>query len=67
MIKAVVDEVIKEMENATYEGMKAADDYMDTETGLLLCGQCHTKKQKKLSFLERSVLSAVCAGVRRRS
>ena len=51
MIGAVVDEVLKEMENATNEGMKAADDYMDTETGLLVCGKCHTKKQKKISFL----------------
>ena len=39
------------MENATNEGMKVADDYMDTETGLLMCGKCHTKKQKKISFL----------------
>ena len=51
MIGAVVDEALKEMENATNEGMKAADDYMDTETGLLMCGKCHTKKQKKISFL----------------
>ena len=51
MIGAVVDEVLKEMENATNEGMKAADDCMDTETGLLMCGKCHTKKQKKISFL----------------
>ena len=51
MIGAVVDEVLKEMENASNEGMKAADDYMDTETGLLMCGKCHTKKQKKISFL----------------
>ena len=51
MIGAVVDEMLKEMENAANEGMKAADDYMDTETGLLMCGKCHTKKQKKISFL----------------
>ncbi len=51
MIGAVVDEMLKEMENAANEGMKAADDYMDTETGLLVCGKCHTKKQKKISFL----------------
>ncbi len=51
MIGAIVDEVLKEMGNATDEGMKAADDYMDTETGLLICGECHTKKQKKISFL----------------
>ena len=30
MIGAVVDEVLKEMENAVNEGRKAADDYMDT-------------------------------------
>ena len=51
MIGAVVDEVLKEIGNAANEGMKAADDYMDTETGLLMCGRCHTKKQKKISFL----------------
>ncbi len=51
MIGAVVDEMLKEMENAANEGMKAADDYMDTETGLLVCGKYHTKKQKKISFL----------------
>ena len=61
MIKAVVDEVIKEMENATNEGMKAADDYMDTEMGLLMCGKCHTRKQKKLSFLgEERVVGCLC-------
>ena len=48
MIGAVVDEVLKEMENAANEGTKAADVYMDTETGLLMCGKCHTKKQKKI-------------------
>jgi len=61
MIKAVVYEVIKEMENATNEGIKTADDYMDTETGLLMCGKCHTKKQKKLSFLgEERVVGCLC-------
>ena len=30
MIGAVVDEVLKEMENATNEGIKADDDYKDT-------------------------------------
>lgn len=53
MIGAIVDEVLKEMGNATDEGMKAADDYMDTETGLLICGECHTKKQKKNIILGR--------------
>ena len=37
MIGAIVDEVLKEMGNATDEGMKTADDYMDAETGLLMC------------------------------
>ena len=50
MIGVVVDEVLKELEKATNEGMKAADDYTDADTGLLMCGQCHTKKQKKISF-----------------
>lgn len=61
MMKAIVDEVIKEMENVTNEGIKAADDYMDTETGLLMCGKCHTKKQKELSFLgEERVVGCLC-------
>ena len=61
MMKAIVDEVIKEMENVTNEGIKAADDYMDTETGLLMCGKCNTKKQKKLFFLgEERVVGCLC-------
>ncbi len=51
MIDAVVDEVLKEMMNTADEGMKAADDYKDTETGLLMCGKFYTRKQKKISFL----------------
>lgn len=47
MIGAVVDEVLRKMESTINEGMKAADDYIDDDTGLLMCGQCHTKKQKK--------------------
>ena len=54
MIETVVDEVLRKMESTTNEGIKAADDYMDTDTGLLMCGQCHTKKQKKISFLGMS-------------
>ncbi len=61
MIGAVVDEVLKEMENATNEGMKAADDYKDTETGLFMCGKCHTQKQKRISFLgEERVVGCLC-------
>jgi DNA replication protein DnaC len=51
MTGAVAGEVRKEMENAADEGMEAADDYKDTETGLLVCGKCGTGKQKKISFL----------------
>ena len=62
MIKAVVDEVIKEMENAASEGMAdAADDYRDAETGLLMCGRCRTGKQKRISFLgEERVVGCLC-------
>lgn len=61
MIKAVADEVIKEMGNATNEGIKAADGYIDAETGLLTCGKCHAKKQKKISFLgEERVVGCLC-------
>ena len=51
MIGAVVDAVVKKIENAADEGIKAADDYKDAETGLLMCGKCHTRKQKSISFL----------------
>ena len=61
MIGVVVDEVLKELEKATNEGIKAADDYINADTGLLMCGQCHTKKQKKLSFLgEERVVGCLC-------
>ena len=39
MIGVVVDEVLRKMESTTNEGIKAADDYMDTDTGLLMCGR----------------------------
>ena len=48
MIGVVVDEVLRKMESTTNEGIKAADDYMDTDTGLLMCGQCHTKSRKNI-------------------
>ena len=54
------------MENATNEGMKVADDYMDTETGLLMCGNAIQKSRKKSHSWGWSVLSAVFASVRRR-
>ncbi len=61
MIEVVVDEVLKELEKATNEGMKAADDYMDDDTGLLMCGKCHTKKQKKIAFLgEERIVGCLC-------
>lgn len=66
MIGAVVDEALKEMENATNEGMKAADDYMDTETGLLMCGNAIQKSRKKSHSWGWSVLSAVFVSVRQR-
>ena len=54
------------MENATNEGMKVADDYMDTETGLLMCGNAIQKSRKKSHSWGWSVLSAVFASVRQR-
>ena len=61
MIGAVVDKVLKEMGDAKNEGMKAADDYINADTGLLMCGQCHTKKQKKISFLgEERIVCCLC-------
>ena len=61
MIGVVVDEVLKKLEKTTNEGMKTADDYIDDDTGLLMCGQCHTKKQKKISFLgEERIVGCLC-------
>lgn len=61
MIGEVVDEVLKKLEKATNEGIKVADDYTDDDTGLLVCGQCHTKKQKKISFLgEERIVGCLC-------
>ena len=61
MIGVVVDEVLKKLEKTTNEGMKAADDYIDDDTGLLMCGQCHTKKQKKIAFLgEERIVGCLC-------
>ena len=61
MIQDVVSGIMRETENATNEGMRAADDYKDTETGLLMCGKCHTRKQKKVSFLgEERVVGCLC-------
>lgn len=64
MIRDVVSGIMRETENAANEGMTdAADDYKDAETGLLICGKCHTRKQKKLSFLgEERVVGCLCSG-----
>lgn len=61
MIDAVVDEVIRGMEAAADMNIKAADDYMDTDTGLLVCRKCHTNKQKKIAFLgEKRIVGCLC-------
>ena len=61
MIEVVVDEVLKKLEKTTNEEVKAVDDYTDDDTGLLMCGQCHTKKQKKISFLgEERIVGCLC-------
>lgn len=61
MIGDVVDKVIKNMGNAVDRGKKASEDYVNAETGLLMCGKCGTKKQKKISFLgEERVVSCLC-------
>ncbi len=61
MIDAVVDAVLKKTENTADKGIRTADDYMDTETGLLVCGKCHTRKQKRISFLgEERIVCCLC-------
>lgn len=61
MIGAIVDAVLKKTENAADRELKEADDYMDAETGLLICGKCHTRKQKRVSFLgEERIVFCLC-------
>ena len=76
MIGTVVNEVLREVEQAANEGINATDegmtkatdegvsadcDYRDAETGLLVCGQCHTRKQTRLSFFgEERVVACLC-------
>jgi DNA replication protein DnaC len=61
MIGVIVDAVLKKAENAADKELRAADDYMDTETGLLVCGKCHTRKQKRISFLgEERIVFCLC-------
>ena len=47
MIGVVIDEVLKELEKNANESMNAADDYTDGDTGLLMCGQCHTDVRRR--------------------
>ena len=49
MIGAVVDKVIRGMEKAAHMKVNATADYMDADTGLLMCGKCQPKKQKKIA------------------
>lgn len=61
MIRTIVDAVLKKTENTADRELKAADDYMDAETGLLICGKCHTRKQKRVSFLgEERIVFCLC-------
>ena len=61
MIEVVVNEVLKKLEKTRNEGMKADNDYTDDDTGLLMCGRCHTKKQKRVSFLgEERIVGCLC-------
>lgn len=61
MISTIVDAVLKKTENAADRELKAADDYMDAKTGLLVCGKCHTRKQKRVSFLgEERIVFCLC-------
>ena len=49
------------MENAADMNIKVVDDYMDADTGLLMCGKCHTKKQKQITFLgEERIVGCLC-------
>ena len=37
------------------EGIADKEDYIDSDTGLLMCGKCHTKKQTLVKLMGRTM------------
>ena len=47
-IKTAVDDMLAELMK---EGIAGKDDYIDSDTELLKCGKCHTKKQTLVKLM----------------
>ena len=57
-IQTAVDDMLAELMN---EGIADKGDYLDSDTELLMCGKCHTKKQTLVKLMGRTMkLSCLC-------
>ena len=50
------DELEKMIDNMTANATTAPEDFTDEETGLLVCGKCHTLKQCRVKLFEKERL-----------
>ena len=53
-IQAAVDDMLAEL---MQEGIAGSGDYIDADTGLLMCGKCRTKKQTVVKQIGRTISS----------
>ena len=51
-IQTAVDDMLAELMK---EGIADKDDYIDSDTELLMCGKCHTKKQTLVKLMGRTM------------
>ena len=51
-IQAAVDDMLAELMR---EGIAVSGDYIDADTGLLMCGKCRTKKQTVVKLMGRTM------------
>ena len=51
-IQAAVDDMLAEL---MQEGIAGSGDYIDADTGLLMCGKCRTKKQTVVKLMGRTM------------
>ena len=51
-IQTAVDNMLAELMN---EGIADKGDYIDSDTELLMCGKCHTKKQTLVKLMGRTM------------
>ena len=54
-IQAAVDDMLAEL---MQEGIAVSGDYIDADTGLLMCGKCRTKKQTVVKQIGRTIFVA---------